>query len=474
MTTPGESIHGSWSNRLVFIFAATGSAVGLGNIWKFPYITGEYGGGLFVLIYLVCVSAIGIPIMMAEVMLGRMGRHSPINSMRLIAEQNGRTRRWQWLGWIGVVAGFLILSFYSVIAGWTLAYVFRVGGGLFDGLTADGVGTKFGEFVGDPEKLLFWHTLFMVMTFTVVARGVRHGLEKAVKYLMPMLFILLLIMLGYSISTGHFQDGMTFLFYPNLENIGNVKDFALVILVALGQAFFSLSLGMGAIMAYGAYLPKNTSIASTTLTIVILDTLVALIAGMVIFPIVFANGLEPSAGPGLIFQTLPLAFGHMQWGTFFGTLFFILLVFAGWTSAISLLEPAVAYLVERWTWTRMKAALVTSIIVWLLGLATVFSFNIWSEFEPLSAFEAFEGKTIFDLLDFLTANIMLPLGGLAIAIFAGWILGWKTTEDELAMSKEFCGYALWRMLVRYVSPVLVLAVFIYSLLKALGQLPEAP
>ena len=454
MASERESIHGQWSSRLAFILAATGSAVGLGNIWKFPYIAGENGGGAFVLIYLVCIAVIGIPIMMAEVLLGRRGRQSPINTMRTLAAEEHANRHWKWLGWAGMLAGLLILSYYSVIAGWALAYVFRTGSGLFTGLTADGVQTIFTNMVTDPERLLAWHTIFMVMTMTVVARGVSGGLEKAVKLLMPSLFVLLFVLVGYAWNSGGFDQGVSFLFQPDFSKIT-----ANGILIAMGHAFFTLSLGMGAIMVYGSYLPNSASIAKTCIAVSLMDTLVALLAGLAIFPIVFANGLEPGVGPGLIFQTLPIAFGHMDYGAFFGMLFFVLLVFAAWSSSISLIEPAVAWLVENRGMTRIFASVIAGLATWLFGLLTVLSFNLWSELKLLSGIGIFRDSTIFDLLDYLTANIMLPLGGLLIAVFAAWKMSRAATVDELAMGDGFF-YRLWRFLVRYITPVAVIIVFL--------------
>lgn len=457
MASIRKSIHGQWSSRLAFILAATGSAVGLGNIWKFPYIAGENGGGAFVLIYLLCIAVIGIPIMMAEVMIGRRGRQSPINTMRTLAREEHASKHWQLLGWAGVLAGFLILSYYSVIAGWALSYVFRTGSGLFGGQTADGVQAIFTSLVGDPERLLAWHTIFMVMTMVVVARGVRRGLEKAVKLLMPALFVILLVLVGYAWNSSGFEQGVRFLFQPDFSRIS-----ANGILIAMGHAFFTLSLGMGAIMVYGSYLPESASIAKTSIVVSLLDTLVAMLAGLAIFPIVFANGLEPAAGPGLIFQTLPIAFGHMEYGAFFGMLFFVLLVFAAWTSSISLIEPAVAWLVENRGLSRVHASINAGIATWLFGLLTVLSFNRWSDVKPLSAVEIFKESTIFDLLDYLTANIMLPLGGLLIAIFAARKMSRASTVDELGMGDRYC-YQIWRFLVRYITPVAVSLVFLYAL-----------
>lgn len=446
-----KSMHGEWSSRLIFVLAATGSAVGLGNIWKFPYITGENGGGAFVLVYLVCIATIGLPIMVAEIMLGRRGRQSPINTMRSLSTEEGAHRFWQYIGWAGVLAGFLILSYYSVIAGWALAYIFRAGAGLFAGAGSEEVGRIFNGLVSDPWRVLGWHTAFMLLTMFVVARGVRSGLEQAVRFLMPALFVLLAILVGYAMSTGEaFSAGLEFLFAPDFSQISGRG-----VLVAMGHAFFTLSLGMGAIMIYGSYMPGHTSIGGTAVIIALADTAVALCAGMAIFPVVFANGLEPGAGPGLIFQTLPLAFGQMPAGTFFGTLFFILLSFAAWSSSISLIEPAVAWLVENRGINRVRAAAVCGGATWLLGLGTVFSFNIWSEARLFD-------RTFFDLLDFLTANIMLPLGGLFIAVFAAWIMSRESSRDELDFRSGVV-YQVWRFLVRYITPVAVVIVFLNAI-----------
>jgi NSS family neurotransmitter:Na+ symporter len=297
----------------------------------------------------------------------------------------------------------------------------------------------------------------MVMTMIVVARGVRSGLEQAVRFLMPALFALLVMLVGYAWNSGSFEQGVAFLFHADFSKItGNG------VLIAMGHAFFTLSLGMGAIMVYGSYLPDRISIARTAITVSLMDTLVALLAGMAIFPIVFANNLEPGSGPGLIFQTLPIAFGHMPYGAFFGMLFFVLLVFAAWTSSISLIEPAVAWLVENRGMKRVSAAVYAGIVTWLFGLLTVMSFNHWSEFKPLSAIPIFRDSTIFDLLDYLTANIMLPLGGLLIAVFAAWTMSRESSMEELNMGDRFF-YPLWRFLVRYITPVAVMIVFLHAI-----------
>jgi len=448
-----KSMHGLWRSRWLFILAATGSAVGLGNIWKFPYITGENGGGAFVLVYLACICLIGIPVMIAEVTLGRLGRQSPINTMHALVKDQGVPKFWGGIGWMGAVAGFLILSFYSVVAGWSLAYVFRMAGGAFDGATGESVGGIFSDLLSNPEALLGWHTIFMVLTIGIVARGVNKGLEKAISVLMPLLFLILLLLLGYSLSTEGFGAGFDFLFSFDFSKINRES-----IIVALGHAFFTLSLGMGAIMAYGAYMPQKASVGKTVLMVAGLDTLIALIAGLVIFPIVFSNGLEAGAGPGLLFQTLPLAFSQMPAGTLFGTLFFLLVAFAALSSAISLAEPVVAWAVESKGMSRASAASWIGIVIWALGIGSLLSFNLWSDYTLF-------GKTFFDSLDFLTANILLPLGGLLIAIFVGWMMHQKDVEQEVRMESPVM-YNVWRFVLKFIAPVAVAIVLINGLIPA--------
>ncbi len=448
-----QSMHGQWSSRWTFILAATGAAVGLGNIWKFPYITGQNGGGAFVLMYIICVAALGIPLLMAEIMLGRRGRSTPIHSMKALAEETNATQWWQIIGWAGMIAGVLILSYYSVIGGWTLAYIFKSMAGTFSGATGEFAASTFDTFVSSAASVFFWHTVFMVITMTIVAGGVQGGLEKAVQFLMPTLIFLLLLMVGYSMTTGYFGKGLEFLFTPDFSKLTGAS-----MLTALGHAFFTLSLGMGTIMIYGSYVPKDTSIASTSVAIALADTAVALLAGMAIFPIVFANNLEPGSGPGLIFQTLPVGFGNMPGGMIFGSLFFILLLVAAWTSSISLIEPFVTWLIETFGLSRITASVYSGIGTWLLGLGTVWSFNVWADLK-------FFGLTFFDLLDFITSNLMLPIGGILIAIFAGWRMTAESTKAELHITNPTI-YTAWQVLVRYIAPV---AVFIV-LLNAIGLL----
>ena len=451
MADARESIHGQWSSRWMFILAATGSAVGLGNIWRFPYVTGENGGGAFVLIYLLCVAAVGIPIMMGETLIGRRGRQSPINAMRVLALEEGLSANWCFLGWLGVVAGFIILSFYSVVGGWSVAYVFYVGGGAFAGTNATASAALFDSFTGSAWRVIGWHSLFMVMTAIIVARGVTGGLEQAVKWLMPVLLVLLLVVVGYAMSTGDFGAAVNYLFAADFSKITGAS-----ILAALGQAFFSLSLGMGAIMIYGSYLPTETSIPRTIGLVAVCDTLVALLAGLAIFPIVFGFGLEPGSGPGLVFVTLTIAFGHMPFGQLFGALFFVLLSVAALTSAISILEPVVAWLVESFKWSRVKACSLSGLSAWVLGVGSALSFNEWTDLQLV-------GKTFFDWCEFLSTTVMLPLGGLLVAVFVGWRMSRRATLEELGVA-DGVFFRTWRVLVQVVAPIGVLLIFGNALL----------
>jgi neurotransmitter:Na+ symporter, NSS family len=444
-TTRRTSLHGHWSSRLAFILAVSGSAVGLGNIWRFPYVAGENGGGAFVIVYLLCVFLVGLPIMMSEILIGRRGRRNPVITMRLLGEEEGGTRHWQWVGAVGVAAGFLILSFYSVIAGWAIAYVFQAGSGAFTNADASIVAGAFTSLSSNTVAAGFWHTVFMLGTVLVVARGVERGLERAVRVLMPALVALLLIMLGYSMVAGEFGAGVVFLFEPRFADLDGEA-----VLIALGQAFFTLSIGMGSIMAYGAYLPDEASIGRTSVAVVSADTAIAILAALVIFPIVFANGLDPASGPGLVFQSLPLAFGQMPGGVIIAVIFFLLLTFAAWTSAISLMEPAVAWLMETLGIGRGQSAAIVGAIIWVMGFLTVLSFGAWADVQFLRG-------TFFDNIDFLTNNLLLPLGGLAIVCFAGWFMARRSTADELD-PKAGLGYRVWRISARYVAPVAVIIV----------------
>ena len=441
-----KSIHGTWTGKWTFILAAAGSAVGLGNIWKFPYMAGEYGGGAFVLVYLVCILLIGVPIMIAEILLGRRGRRSPANTMAYLADEARTFPQWKYLGMMGAVAGLLILSFYSVAAGWAFAYIFED----FNGTSAEYYGQEFDSFLKDETRLILFHSIFIFATIFIVARGVIKGIEIWINRLMPILFIIVVLLCVYATQTGAFFEGVSYLFTPDFSKI-NAK----VILAALGQAFFTLSLGMGAIMAYGAYMPANQNIGSTALYVAFLDTLVALLAGIAIFPIVFANNLEPAVGPGLVFVTLPWAFVNMPLGIIFGKLFFVLLTIAALSSAISLLEPGVAWIVESLKIKRYIAAAGLGFIAWTLGIFSALSFDLLAGFTPIG------DKNFFDSLDFLSNQVLLPLGGIFIAIFVGWVMKRSDVFEELNL-KEGLVLKAWFFLLKFVSPLVVGLIFVLA------------
>lgn len=452
------SRHGMWQNKGTFILAAAGSAVGLGNIWKFPYIVGENGGSAFIIIYLLSIVLIGVPIMMAEITLGREGRFSPINTMQKLVDYAKAHKAWTLIGWGGVLTGFLILSYYEVISGWALHYATEYGShalGLKPVSEAMSAQDHWDNFQASPLKLILFQTLFVILTVVVISKGVNEGLEKAIVWLMSALFLLLLVLLFYSMFAGAFAQSVNYMFNPDWSKLG-VRS----VITALGHAFFTLSLGMGAIMAYGSYLPEDVHIPSTVILIALLDTVVAIVAGLVIFAIVFANpALEPGAGPGLLFITLSSAFmGGMPGGIFFGTLFFILVGVAALTSLISLTEPAIAWVVEKYNVSRARIAITIGVVAWILGLGTVFSFNLWSDFHLIG------NQTFFDVIDAATSNIMLPLGGLFTALFIGWVMPKEQIFKQLSLSE--LGFKAWQIVIRWVAPIGVAIVFLYTYISA--------
>ncbi|MEA3404280.1 MAG: sodium-dependent transporter [Pseudomonadota bacterium] len=442
-----------WSNQTLFILAAVGSAVGLGNIWKFPYITGENGGGAFVLVYLACVLLIGIPVLLSEIALGRAGKANPVQAMATLAHENRASRLWFLLGLNGVLAGALILSFYTVIAGWGVSYFIESLQGAFIGITAEQVGVHFTGLLANPYELLFWHTVVTLVTVYIVSKGVKSGLERAISFMMPGLLVILLVLLGYATTTGAFGQSFSFLFSPDFTKLSWEA-----VLVAMGHAFFTLSIGLGTMMVYGSYLSEKYSIVKAGLWIAAADTIVALLAGLIIFSIVFANGLEPGSGPGLLFQTLPIAFGQMTGGWFFGTLFFALVIMAALSSSISLIEPAVSWFDQNWGIKRVKAAWILGFLIWTIGIGTVLSFNEWADVHFLGE------RTFFDSLDYITANIMLPLGGLLMAVFVAWVLTPEHRQQEIDLSP---GLMKWFVLdLKWLAPVAILVVFASNLVDS--------
>lgn len=449
--TTATSRRDHWSSRLGFILAATGAAVGLGNIWKFPYMAGANGGSAFVLVYLLCVLLIGIPLMLAEMIIGRHGQQNAVNSLRKIAIETKHSPKWQWVGWLGALTLLLVLSFYSVVAGWSIAYLFFTWRGDFNGLGVSAINQSWGSFLANPWQLMFWHAVFMWLTMWVVERGVQQGIEKASRIMMPLLFLTLIILDIYAASLGDFSEGARFLFDFKLQKVSPS-----IVISAMGHAFFTLAIGAGCMLVYGSYLKRTVPLGSAVATIVILDVLVAILAGLAIFPIVFAYHLSPEGGPGLMFQILPIAFAKMAGGQFFGGLFFLLLLFAAWTSSISIAEPLVILLKERHGFSRLSASIIVGITAWVLGIASLLSFNKWQNFKIAQKW------TVFGAITDLTTNILLPLGGLGFALFAGWIMTKKMTNQELNFKNPWLFY-IWLFLIRFVTPLGIILIIIDSM-----------
>lgn len=453
-----------WGTRMGFVLAAAGSAVGLGNIWKFPYITGENGGGWFVLIYLVCVALVGLPIMVAEIMIGRASRQSPVGAFAFF--RGGRSA-WSWTGWLGVAAGFVILSYYSVVAGWSLSYVWGSLTGAFHGLEPAAVGEAFNALYASAGLNLGWHVAFMALTVGVVLGGVKRGIEATCTVLMPALLAIVVGLVVYSVFLpgGGFAKAVDFVFVPHAERLGRRA-----VLEALGHAFFTLSLGMGAMLTYGSYLKDRRDVLRSSVWVSVLDTVIALLACLMIYPVMFAFGQEPQAGPGLVFKSLPVLFSQLPGGRWLSLLFFLLVVFAALSSAISLLEVVAATLIDRLGWTRRRATLLAGGAIFLFGVPSAVSGAGW-----LGGWERLFGSNFFDTMDYLASNWMLPLGGLLIAIYAGWALSEDQRREAFGADEHPPAvYAVFRALLRWVAPLLVLLVLFHKvgLLHALGLLSD--
>jgi NSS family neurotransmitter:Na+ symporter len=439
--------HEQWSSRFGFLMASVGFAVGLGNIWRFPYVAGENGGAAFVLVYLVCAIGIGVPILMAELLVGRRGKMSPPRSMRIVAEAGQRSRHWQLVGGMGLLAAFTIEVVYAAIVGWVLWYLFKAVTTGFSGIDAAAAENDFASVLADPTGMMMWTLCGLLITGLIIYAGVQKGIEKAVTVLMPLLFLLLAFLAIYNIFAGGMSEAIAWLFTPDFSKITPK-----VFLAAIGQAFFSIGVAMGGMMTFGAYLPENISIPRSVLIIVLADTGVALLAGLVIFPAVFNNGLDPAAGAGLIFQTLPVAFANMPGGHLFSVLFFLLLSVAGITSMVGLIECVTAWMEDHHGFARHNSALAVVGSVAVLSVLSILSYNVLSDFNLM-------GRDLNGLLDYFSNQILLPVGGFLIATFVGWFVHKQVSREELAFGSPLL-FDLWYFCIRFVVPPAVLVIFV--------------
>lgn len=441
--------RGQWSSNFGFIVAAAGSAVGLGNIWKFPYVAGNNGGGVFVCIYIAIVLLIGFSLILAEMALGRS---SKLNAVGAFASIN---KKFKFVGVLGVITSFIILSYYGVLGGWVLEYIakYLTGGHLGAGDAAQASQTFFDTFISSPYRPVLWHILFMVATILIVVRGIEEGIEKSSKIFMPALFILFLIVMIRSITLPGASAGLEFFLKPDWSKIN-----AGVIVSALGQVFFSLSLGMGINITYGSYLNPSTNLERNSIWVPSIDTMVALIAGLTILPAVFAFGLQPTQGPGLLFVTLPTVFQSMPFGALFGFLFFALVFFAAITSSVALLEVSVSYLIDAFQFSRKKAVIIAGTAVTLVGIPSALSFGPWSHITIF-------GKSIFDFMDFITTNILLPIGGIFLCIVVSYIWGLDKAKDEITNhgTVKFYSCMVWGVIMKFLAPIALIIIFLNSI-----------
>ena len=451
----------NWSSRTGFVLAAAGSAVGLGNIWKFPYLAGKFGGGAFLLAYLLLVYTIVKSIMLSEIAIGRAAAKNPAGAF---AKLHGN--RWKIVGYLGVIAAFMILSFYSVVAGWTIHYTGQMASGALNGLGADKLEGVFGGFITGMVSPIVYHAIFMSVTVMIVCRGINKGIEKLSKIMMPLLLILVLVLIVRGLMLPGSEKGLAFYLVPQWAQL---RDFDLWS-AALGQAFFSLSLGMGTILTFGSYLNKKENLPVVSMAVSFVDTGIAFLAGLLVLPAVFALGFDNTAGPGLTFITLPAVFNQIFGGQFFGTLFFILLTFAAVTSSVSILEVLVAYLSEEKGYSRKKSAIMAGLAAFVVGVACSYSLGPWSDITIASVFGFASDVKIFnlatfDLLDYISSNVLLPLGGLFIAIFVGWVKPVKMM-DEITNNGtvDFWWKSIFSITVKYISPIAIG----YILLNSIG------
>lgn len=442
------------ASRLGFILVAAGCAIGLGNIWRFPYITGMYGGAAFVVVYLVFLVILGFPIMVMEFSMGRAGQLNIAGAMRALEPKGSK---WHVFGYAGILGNLILMMFYTTVAGWGIAYLFHTAAGHFAGLSPDEVGGAFGAFVGNTPELIGWMALVVAIGFGVCALGLQRGVERVAKVLMVGLFGLLIVLIVRAVTLPGAGAGISFYLKPDFGNLSWEGVYA-----AMGQAFFTLSLGIGSMAIFGSYILKERSLAGESVNVILLDTLIALMAGMMIFPACAAFGVEAGAGPGLLFVTLPNIFNAMIGGQIWGALFFLFLTFAAMTTVIAVFENLTAFAMDEWHWSRKKTILVGGLIVFVLSLPVPLGFAAWSGFQPLGA-----GTCVLDLEDFILSNNLLPIGCFVFAIFCSWRFGWGwdnfTKEANAGVGMKF---PVWlRGYAGYVLPAIILFILVMGYIQ---------
>ncbi len=460
----GEQVssRGTWSGRLGFVLAAAGSAVGLGNLWKFPYITYENGGGAFVLVYLAAIVMVGLPVMMAEVLLGRRTQRNPVGAFRILSQGKRGHRLWPGVGVLGVISGFVILSYYSVVAGWTVRYIGLAISGRLEAMAVhpEALQTFFSGFLGSGAQQVLYHTIFMGATVGIVILGVQKGIERATKVLMPLLFLILIALVAYSVTTPGFGEALTFLFRPNFSQLSRGA-----VLEALGHSFFTLSLGMGAMLTYGSYMKRDNSIQKAAILITFLDTLIALMACVVMFSVIKSFDFEVTKSAVILFTTLPTVFAKLPGGSLVSALFYLLVAFAALTSTISLLEVVSSYAIDELGWGRRRASLTMGGAIWLFGALSAVSLGANDTLSSINVIGRSSTAGVFGTLDYLASNWFLPVGGFFIALFTGWAMNPRESRETLEEGHgPMRAYSFWHFLIRFAAPLAIGAIIVSVIL----------
>ena len=446
-----------WSSRFTFLCATVGASIGLGNLWRFPYVAGENGGGAFIIVYLAIILLLCVPLIMAELALGRRGGKSPVMTMVSLCREGRHSGFWTAIGWLSVISPVCALCFYAVVAGWSLDYVVHAVKGNFVSIAPGDAERQFHNLLASPERLTLWYTLYIAATVWVIGMGVKRGIETVTSFMLPTLFFMIIILVIYGHIEGAPAKAWKFMFSPDFSSLTWRS-----VLMALGQALFSITVGTGALLTYGAYLSRDVTLPGSSWLIALSDTLAALLAGLAVFTIVFASGLDPAGGPGLMFISLPIALGGMPGGHVFSVIFFVLVFFAAFTSSLAMLEPFVSFMEDK-GYKRFTMSVISGSAIWLVGLTAVLSFNLIQDFKPLSFIPLYEDKNMFHIIEFSVSNIMLPLTAFLIAVFVGWIMSAEILRKEMGI-RNTRAFQLWRLLTRYIAPVGVGCVLVFGLL----------